>query len=248
MMDGLGGLGGTFWATLIGAIVGAVVGGTITLLIQINGVRIARNERLETKRQDDLATAFSAMVKVIKMLSNIGHIRAEIAAVRAEVGKPEAEGVVEFWQVMRPFGTMPPPVDFTTTESAFILSTKDRDLMLTAMELADVHNNFLGLVTAYSERREALASLFTVEAVHGNYATSALNQEETNRLMPRIIQIRSLTAAMISRGEQDYDQARLVFDHLKAYCSKRFGKDFPSFEITPEERLASGPHVGSSQA
>jgi hypothetical protein len=247
MTDDLGGLGGTFWATLIGVIVGAGVGGIITFLIQISGVRIARNERLEAKRQDDLATAFSAMVKIIKMLSNIGHIRTEIAAVQAKLGKPEAEGV-EFWQVMPPFGTMPPPVDFTTSESAFILLTKDRDLMLTAMELADVHNNFLGLVTAYSERREALASLFTVGAVHGNYATSALNQEETNRLMPRIIQIRSLTAAMISQGEQDYDQAQRVFNHLKAYCSKRFGEEFPSFEITPEERPASGPHVASSQA
>src|ERR1700743_3627494 len=75
MMDDLGGLGGTFWATLIGAIVGAVVGGIITFLIQINGVRIARNERPEAKLQDDLATALSAMVKIIKLLSNIGHIR-----------------------------------------------------------------------------------------------------------------------------------------------------------------------------
>ena len=73
-------LSGTIWATLIGAVVGSVTGGAINLLIQITGIRIAQRERLAVKRQEDLATAFSAMVKIIKIFSAISNIRSDIKA------------------------------------------------------------------------------------------------------------------------------------------------------------------------
>jgi hypothetical protein len=215
---------------MIGTVVGTVTGGIINFLIQLNGIRIARTERLASKRQEDLAIAFSVMVKVIKMLSAIGHIRAEITAGQKRL-EARKQGSTEFWQVMRPFGTMPSSVEFTSGESAFILSTKDHSLLLRALELVDVHNDFLKMVTIYSERREALTASFVAEEVNGNFVTSQPDQEEMKRLTPRIIEIRTLTDAMISRSKVDYDQARQVFDGLKSQCSKRFGKDFPVLEI-----------------
>jgi hypothetical protein len=93
----LGGLGGTFWATLFGA----VVGGVITFLIQINGVRIARKERLDAKRQEDLQTARLAMVKVIRMLSNMRHIRSAILAAKET---PATQEGAESGRICRPLG------------------------------------------------------------------------------------------------------------------------------------------------
>lgn len=68
-MSSLGGLGGQFWSTLIGAVGGGIIAGAAGLGEQIFGVRAARKERLAAKEQQDLATAFSVMVKVVKIVS-----------------------------------------------------------------------------------------------------------------------------------------------------------------------------------
>jgi hypothetical protein len=226
----------TLLSALLGAVVGAVVGGIISFLIQINGVRVARNERLAVKRQEDLANALAVMVKVIRMLSNLHHIREAIAESQARFATLGPGR--EFWHAMLPFGTIPTSVEVTSGESAFILSTKDRDLMLAATELADAHNDFLRLVARYSERREALTATFAAEQVHGNSVISSVGPEELTRFMPRIIELRTLTAAMIPRSEEHFNQAQHVFNHLRAYGSARFGKDFPPLEIMEVARPA----------
>ena len=73
----LGGLTGPFWTTLIGAVVGATVGKLITFAIQVNAVRITRNEREAARREGDLAAAYVTMVKLAKILSTF-HKVAEI--------------------------------------------------------------------------------------------------------------------------------------------------------------------------
>jgi len=194
---------------------------------------LLRKERLAAKRQEDLATALSVTVKVIKMLSAVRQIRSEINAGHERLAA-RRQGNADLWQVVAPFGTMPPPVLFTSKESAFILSTKDRDVMLTTIGLAEVHNDLPKLVASYSERREALTSSFPVTQVNGNYVAHDFSPEETRKHMPRVIQLRSLTGAMILRSEKDYSDALSVFNHLKAYCVGRFGEDFPPLEIVPE--------------
>ena len=234
--NGISELSGTIWATLIGAVAGSVTGGIINLLIQSNGVRIARVERLAAKRQENLATAFSVMVKIIKMLSGIGHIKAEIAKSQAALDSRRKETPnTEFWQVLPPFGTLPRQVEFTNTECALILSTKNPDLMLAAIELCDIYNDLIDLISLYSDRREALTASFNIEELDGSYGSSYLDEEQKNQLMPRIIQLRSLTKAMVDRIYIDYDQAEQVFGHFKNYCSKQFDGDFPSFEIDAEK-------------
>lgn len=211
-----------------------MTGGTINLLIQITGSRIAQRERLAVKRQEDLATAFSAMVKIIKIFSAISNIRSDIKASLSNLNTKQIE-VSDFWQVLLPFATIPPFQEFTNGESAFILSTKDRNLMLAAIELADVHNDFLKLVTVYSERREALTNSFDVEKMQGSHGSSHFDEEQMKKLTPRIIQLRTLTTAIISRSESDYDQAQRVFDRFKICCSRRFGSDFPPLEVDPQK-------------
>src|SRR5262249_7095941 len=80
----LGGLGGTFWSTLVGAVVGAVVAGVINLLIQLKTITAARMDRSLVQRQADLGAAFGVMVKVIKMLSHIHHIRGQITLAKQQ--------------------------------------------------------------------------------------------------------------------------------------------------------------------
>jgi len=235
----LGGLGGTFWSTLIGAVVGAVVGGFISYLLQRQSAHEARQERLDAKRQENIATAFSTMVKVIKMLSSIAGIRFEVISAsrrNSEMGM-DNNGL---WQNMPPYGTFPAPVEFDSREGAFILSTKDNDLMLKTLELADVYNDLVGLIRLYSERRVSLTSLFLIEEVQENHAISPFDQTQLQNMMPSIIGLRFLTEALTSRSEKDYQQARDVFDRLKNRCKEMFGKDFPPIEVESDH-----PNIGA---
>jgi hypothetical protein len=224
----LGGLGGTFWSTLIGAIIGAVVGGAINLVIQWHSITAARADRRRTKREKDLAAAFRVMVKIIKMLSHIRHIRGQVACAKQQLG---ARDPADLWMVMPAFGTMPQTVEFSDADTAFILSTGERSVMLEAIELADVHNDLLNLVTAYSAHRESLTSALPVEAMQGSFGVTSLDQSGMLKFGPAMTKVRDLMQAVERRAEEDQVQSRRVYENLKTYCTKRFGKDFPPLEI-----------------
>jgi hypothetical protein len=96
---------------------------------------------------------------------------------------------------------MPPPVEFTPSESAFIQSTGDRDLMLPAIELVDIYNDLLKLVTAYSERRGALTASFEAEEEHGNYVGSLFDQSAMRRLVQHGVEVKLDPAGNIKRDK-----------------------------------------------
>jgi hypothetical protein len=233
ILSSLGGLSGQFWSTLIGAVVGAVVGGVISFAIQVHGARTARNERLAAKCQEDLSTAFSVTVKVVKMMSNIGHINAALKNGLSRLEMPEFAGA-QSWHVVPSFGTKPPVVTFTDEESAFVLSTNVKELILMTLELADVYNDFMQMVIVYSEKREALTASLSVDDMEGTLATTGLAPETLKRLLPRMIPLGTLIDSMMERGAKDYGQARRTFDLLKAHCEERFGKNFPKLELTDQ--------------
>lgn len=245
-IDSLGALGGQFWSTLIGAVVGAIVGGMISFGLQVHGVTATRNERLAARRQEDLAIAFSVIVKVIKVMSNIGHIKAALYDGLSKLNTPESSGA-ESWQVVPPFGTKFPEVTFTKEESAFVFSTKVKSLMLSTLELADVYNDLVQMVSVYSEKREALTGEFSVAAMEGSLAATDFDRETLRSLLPRMVPLKILIDAMAKRTVVDYDQARRTFDLLKTYCEDRFGEQFPKLELTDEANL-NGREPNSEQA
>jgi hypothetical protein len=224
----LGGLGGTFWSTLIGAITGAVVGGAINLLIQWHSIRAARADRRRAKRDKDLAAAFRVMVKTIQMLSHISHIRAQVVCAKRQHGARDA---ADLWMNMPAFGTMPTSVEFSDADTAFLLATGERGVMLEAIELADVHNDLLNLVAAYSAHRESLTSALPVESMQGRFGAASLDQSGMLKFGPVMVKVRDLMQAIVRRSEEDYIQSKRVYESLKSYCTNRFGKDFPPLEI-----------------
>ncbi len=93
LFTSLGGLGGTFWSTLIGAIVGALSAGTMSFVIQERSNKAVRLEREQTKRQETIATASLAMVKVIRILSDTHGIKSVVDQCIAAALSPQMKEV-----------------------------------------------------------------------------------------------------------------------------------------------------------
>ena len=71
ILKDLGNPAGAAVSTLIGGLIAAAA----AWLVQHSAIKAARRERLAVKQQADLATAFTTVVKVIKMYSNIQNVR-----------------------------------------------------------------------------------------------------------------------------------------------------------------------------
>jgi hypothetical protein len=229
-MGSLGGLGDQFWSTLFGAVVGAIMGGLISVGIQIWGARATRKDRAEAKRQEDLATALSVTVQVIKMLSYVNETKVTIEEALSRLSEAARS---DAWQVGSPFISAPPNVIFTKEEAAFILTTRVDRLLLTALELADRYNDLIHMVAVYSERREFLTSLLPVDSVAGSQADSSLDPATQKILRPQMAQLNMLIDDMAKASATAYDMARQIFGLLKAHCEEKFGKEFPKLELEP---------------
>ncbi len=132
---------------------------------------------------------------------------------------------------MPSFGTLPSPVVFTNTEGTFFLSSKEPALITSALELADVHNNLVHVLALYSERRERLTEGLAVSAVSGSYASHDFTAEQLQQMQPRLVALRGLVSTLVERREVDFAQALQVYEKLRHHCMRRFGSDFPVFEI-----------------
>ena len=115
--------------------------------------------------------------------------------------------------------TFPPEVNFDEKEAAFLLSTKINDVILEALELADIYNDLRQLMRLYSDRRAALTASLPVEAMEGTLADTTLSNEETRRLIPQMTPLNNIFQAMASKIDQDYLQAKKVFDALRAFAA-----------------------------
>ncbi len=231
----LGGLTGQFWSTLVGAIVGTVVSGIISWIIQSNGADRAKEERLATKEQEDLSTAFLVTIKVVAMLSHLRGIRNQVRSFQIRQQDDECSGM-EFWQVMPPFGTLPAVVQLTDPERSLVFSLADHSLTLDLFELPDIHNDLIELAKQYSDKRIELTSAFKPHKIESaTHASTDLEPDEVLALTPKIIGVRSLVDALQARVEGDSAQADAVFEKLQKCFAARFVGKLPKLEISRTE-------------
>nr|WP_292087034.1 hypothetical protein [Brevundimonas sp.] len=125
--DGLGGLGGTFWSTLIGAVVGAAAAGIISfILAEIAASRTLNADRAKEKERR-LTLAQTAMARVIRMHAGLNIIRSHIeeslmlANARNDLLLPRAA-------VIKSLANRFTPVEFSAEEQAVVRWLGDNKL------------------------------------------------------------------------------------------------------------------------
>lgn len=226
--DGLGGLGGTFWSTLIGAVVGAAAAGIISfILAEIAASRTLNADRAKEKERR-LTLAQTAMARVIRMHSGLNMIRSHIeesmvlANGRNDLLLPRAA-------VVRSLANRFSPIEFPAEEQAVIRRLGDNTLTNLLLELDAIYNDTTALMMRYSDDRSALFNDFG-GTVSGEVATTDLTEDEKKKFMPRFAEVDSIVRHLISRAQGDFDQAAEVIVRLEAAGKRVFGAEFGSYE------------------
>lgn len=226
--DGLGGLGGTFWSTLIGAVVGAAAAGIISFILA--EIAASRTQDADRKRERErrLTLAQTAMARTIRIHAGLNIIRSHVeesmilANERKELLRPRAT-------VIKSIANRFSPIEFTAEEQAVVRRLGDNRLTNLLLELDAIYNDTTALIMRYSDDRSALFNDFG-GTVTGEVATTELTEEQSKRFMPRFAEVDSLIKHLIARAQVDFDQAAEVIVRLEAAGKRTFGNEFGTYE------------------
>lgn len=230
-----GGLQGTFWSTLIGAVVGAAMGGLISFVLQERAAD--RTEKLERAREHDreLALAQTAMVKIIKILSALHLIRSHV---HESMNLANAHGAWHQKKMtfVKSIGNKLATIEISADELRSIRLLGDDDLTNGVMDLDTVYNDLAALMDRYSADRSRLFNEFGA-TVTGEIATTNLDEKQAMLFMPRAAEVESLIVAIISRVQGDFDQANIALARLARAGQAKFGSKFGSYTARYPDRL-----------
>ena len=110
------------------------------------------------------------------------------------VAASKAAGKTLDWTGLKPIASETPPIGYTKDERRLLLSAL-RSVVIETLELADIHNDFVGLVVNYSKQRVGLALNAASAAAHGYRGISGLSRGNLEHLTPRFIMLDSLVTS-----------------------------------------------------
>jgi hypothetical protein len=239
----LGGLSGTFWSTLIGAVVGAAMGGLISFVLQERAAD--RTEGLERAREHDreLALAQTAMVKIIKILSALNLIRSHVHE-SLELANNHGAWHQKKMAFVKSIGNKLAVIEISADELRTIRRLGDDELTNGVMDLDTIYNDLAALMERYSADRSRLFSEFGA-TVTGEIATTTLDEKQSLLFMPRAAELESLIVAIIARVQGDFDQANMALARLARAGQAKFGSKFGSYTARYPDKLEI-PDLGKS--
>ena len=218
------------WPSVTGSLTGAITGGMITYLVQRTIAGWARRQRAIEREDNNLVIAISLALKALKIYSNILGIKEVIGEHQRQATQRYPNAQFD-WTHLPPFVSKPPHVEYTLEERRFLV-TEMLGGAIEAIELPDIHNDLIQIVSVYSEQRIALAiKMPTQNQGKGFRGLSDLTPEQLSKLIPHFMMLDSLIQPMIDRSRDDLKQARAVFDNIMRVGKEKFGKRFPNFEI-----------------
>jgi hypothetical protein len=227
------------WSRLDAGSVSTILAGLLAALAAIVAaygrarltIQAARDERLAAKRQADLGAAFNVTAKVIKVFSYVRTIHGVVGVALGRLDEP-GFNKARPWEALQPFATLPGEVVFTPEETAFLLSTGVNAIMLRTLEMADVYNDLLQHLRLYSDKRAAFMASMVPVITDGRIDLPPMDHETALKVAYITVPLQGLFGSLVSRIDEDFEQATDILNLLRAHCYQRFGRDFPRMEIT----------------
>ena len=237
----LGGLGGQFWSTVLGAIIGAVASGAVSWGLQTSAARATReaeralrderrevgealrSEQLLEKRQRDLSLAHSITFKLIAMLSALAQIDAVAKDANVRIGLIKGPNS---WLLVTPIGNKFPQQTLERDEQSFVASLKISGLTGKVAESFYLYNDFMFLIDSYRTQRFDVLNRIAAGRVGKLNRGSEPIPAELMTYEPLIIPVRQLAEAILERAPLELSSIQRSLAGLTMECERQFGDDF----------------------
>lgn len=205
-----------FWAS----IAGAVVGGCIALAVQMVGLRETRRAREIDRNQVRQALGTGLLLKMIRVYSNIHHIKMHFDEA---FSSPRAKEIPEPWAFVLPLANPPLHVHFDPNELSVLLSLKDNAVFGSVVEMDNIHNGLVQLVTTMAEQRRALLEKLPAQGGIGPTFEAVLTEEQAAPLRPWVYQVNDLILQARERTNIDAARADAALDGLQRVLREKLG-------------------------
>lgn len=170
---------------------------TVVSVLVGAGLAYFTTNRFEQKKlkQEQLATAYSIIFKVQKMLDDLLKIEMHLDETKKEASAAGVEG--------SPWSTMTDIIGFTNSdisvnadELALIAVTKDSDLVMKVRELESGHGSILSALRKLGELRDDLARSGLITHVDGQTFSFEASELEYAQIAPTLINLETLANSL----------------------------------------------------
>lgn len=209
------GLSSEFWA----AIVGALVGGGMSAALQVFANRSATKVRLAEANAHLTAQARSLVLKTVKIESDFLQFRKDL---EESIALAKQNGIPFGWRAYRAAANLPREIIFTNDEIAALSACKNDDLFNDVLALDEVHSSVLQIMSLYRTKRFELSDSLPAK-MSGSLGTSALTQDEFNKLAPKMAQVDLLANDLASLIEVESSQPMGLSKRLVTAFNDRYG-------------------------
>lgn len=206
--------GSEFWS----AIAGAVVGGLIAFWIQNKALVEARNERSIERLQAEKALAYSLLFKVIKIYSNLEHIRRHVDTQRTlheETTRPSG--------YLLALANLPSAIEFSADEMSMLLSIQNDEIFNSILSLDSIHNSIMPVWELYAALREKVKMLSQTIQFDPTVGRSEIEVKNDSPLAVAIFEADQMATELVRRAYEDATEAKQALEELIACFRAKFG-------------------------
>ena len=204
-----------FWAAIAGALVGGFVSAALQWIAHRAAASERRLERLEIKR----GQARSLVLKTLKIESDFLQFRKDFEDSR-DLAKQN--GIPFGWASYRATANLPREIVFTNEEIAALSACKNDALFNDVLALDEVHSSVLQIMSLYRTKRFELSDSLPAQ-MSGSVGTSALTQDEFDKLAPRMVEVDLLAKDLASMIEDESKEPLVLSKGLVSAFNQQYG-------------------------
>jgi hypothetical protein len=98
---------------------------------------------------------------------------------------------------------------------SLLLSLKDEKMFEAIIVIDEIHNSTLQLLRKYAERRVALTEQMPAK-FEGEKGTIMMTSDQTQAIMPLMVEVETLAKAVVARTKQDSEEAARILVELQS--------------------------------
>jgi hypothetical protein len=206
-------------AGFIQTLLGAIVGAAAAIYAQKMSIKAAASEKQRATLAEQQSRAFSLLVKIIRIQSNIKPVLDHIDAAVTKQAVEKAE----LWQTLLPILNIGDPVHINETEKHTLFELHNDEAFASVVDLDAIHNSLMEILREYRDMRNALMQSMKPSGFLGGAASGEFTRQEWLKIAPRVFEVNSIAEALRDRAKQDFTSASRALELVAPLMREKLG-------------------------